>query len=243
MIVVLNGLTPPWPCSAEVDLLAGAEVPAVAGIATNPTFSILGHELPLTLAVAVVAAMLGAVFALFNGWVGESLKRMWLRGDRLQLLRAEYQHLELHYGETLRIWDLRGFKLTPPNVRQAIYGQDGLLSMDVAGLASLHPEALKDALQVMGFVRNTNSQLEARAAALAISTDVLSGSHRGALKRRLKDSQTFARTASARLPPVWISVSLWCCCKQILRLVRHLSARVRAVVRGGPAKALATRPF
>jgi len=76
VIVVLEGPAPTWPGAEKAEQSVGADVPTAPAPTGNSTFSMFGHDLPLTLAAAIV----GAVFALFNGWVSDSLKRLWLRG-------------------------------------------------------------------------------------------------------------------------------------------------------------------
>jgi len=188
------------------------------------TMDLLGWDAPIALAAVLVAG----AFALVNSWIGESLKRMWARGDRIRLLRSEYLHIVSHYAQTLEIWE-NWQNVNSIMLRQAKYDQDGFLSENVPGLAPLYPELLRGALHLKGLIRNTNHLLETKAAELNSDRDLLGDWDMHELTDRLAHTANEVSGAYERLPPEWASISLW---RRAVLLKRGVSAMLGNVPRG-----------
>jgi len=206
--------------------VGGQASPLASSVVPSNTI-FMGWDIPIVLAAALVAG----VFALVNSIMSENLKRLWLRGDRMRLLRAEYLHLEHHYSETLRIWRAPNLRFDQTRLREAKYRDDGFLSQDAAGLASLYPEALRNALHLMGFVRNTNEQIEAAAASLPTG-QVLTIQCASNLRTRIERTMNRARNVRRKLPPDWMSISLWRLGALLSHALRPLLRRIANMAAG-----------
>lgn len=198
-------------------LVAGtAEPPSPSPATQQVTMDLFGWDAPIALAAVLVAG----AFALVNSWIGENLKRMWARGDRIRLLRSEYLHILSHYAQTLEIW-VNLQNVSSVGLRQAKYDQDGFLSEDVPGLAPLYPELLRGALHLKGLIRNTNELLETKAVALNSDRDLLGDWDMRDLTDRLVHTVNEVNGVYARLPPEWASITLW---RRTVLLKRGVSA-------------------